>query len=161
MNIEDYIRGAKKIMINNNCRFLTLDDDAVGEVASCMMMADYTWNGKSKRETWRYNQARYAICNILTRKKRHQHTISLSKPITDDLTLGDTIAAEFNTDDRYEEICQIAENILKSKTLDCFNLYYKEGYTLQEIGDRLGFTKERARQYIQRGVKKIKRWMSI
>ena len=71
LSMNEYLNQAKKIMLNNNCFYLAKDDDAVGEVASRMMMADHTWNGNSSRETWRYNQAWYAITKILKRNKKH------------------------------------------------------------------------------------------
>lgn len=162
MTLEDYLLDAKKIMISKRCGNLVNDEEAIGEVASRMMWADHTWNGKSKRSTWRYNQANYAIHKILKKRKNQKKTISLSTIVNHsenkNVYLGDIIEDKA-VSNQYNDILEVINKELYGKTKDCFNMYYVNGMTLQEIGDHYGFSRERARQYVDKGKNKIKKCM--
>lgn len=165
MKLEDYLLGAKKIMTAQRRGYLTKDNDAIGEVASRMIWADHTWDGRSKRDTWRYNQASFAIQKIVKKQQnqKQKNIISLSKNISrkdDDMTLGDVL--EDKRDDitqQYNEICYTASKVLNGVTLNCFNMYYKDNMTMQEIGDTLGFSKENTRLHLNKAIKRIKECM--
>lgn len=45
---------------------------------------------------------------------------------------------------------------LSPKEKECIRLYFKEGYTLEAIGNQLGVTRERVRQIISRGLQRMK-----
>jgi predicted DNA-binding protein YlxM (UPF0122 family) len=46
----------------------------------------------------------------------------------------------------------MAKKVLSEKQLSCLLMYYKEGLTLQAIGDKLGVTKEAIRLNLQRSI---------
>jgi len=69
LKLDEYLAGARRIMVAQKCGFLIHDEDAVADVAYRMMRADQTWNGESSRGTWRYNQAKYALMRILSKTK--------------------------------------------------------------------------------------------
>ena len=73
----------------------------------------------------------------------------------------------FETEDEYNdnenEINGIIENLLNvldDRERDMINMYYGrlygEPYTLDEIGEKYGLTKERVRQIIEKAFKKIR-----
>src|SRR6056297_1922228 len=159
MKLEDYLLGAKKIMMAQKCGYLTQDDDAVGDVAFRMMWADYTWNGKSKPNTWRYNQAVYAIKKIITKRKKQPKHISLSKQISkkdDTMSLGDVIPCKKSYNNEYNDLCEKIDSVLDSRTRDCFYMYYRDNMTFKEIGSKFNFSRQRAEQIVKNGANKVK-----
>lgn len=169
LTLGEYLTGARKILTKQQCGHLTEDEDVVADVANKMMMADYTWNGSSTRETWRYNQAKYAIYKILNKKtKRRKKNIQSLDYGWDDpqgnhnSTLASQIPDRQSSKvyEQFIEICDLAENILTDRQLVCFNMYYKDHRSMDEIGKLLGITRAAVSLHIQNGKKKLKTCMS-
>ena len=98
-------------------------------------------------------------------------TISLSSPVSSsddyDVMIEDTVASEENLEadmeakSTREELIAYARR-LSARSAACIIDYYglEDGIpkTLQALGDKYGVTRERIRQVISKGLKKIKRW---
>jgi RNA polymerase sigma factor (sigma-70 family) len=164
LTLDEYWTQARKIISNHNCNFLLKDDDAVSYVAHRMMVADQTWNGKSSRRTWRYDRAHYAILRLLyNRKKNKQYHIksldwelndqesSFINLLEDKRDLTNKIAEDFN------HICDYAKNVLSGRQLECFQMYYQDGMTLEDIGRKLGTTRQNISLHVQKGTAKLKK----
>jgi RNA polymerase sigma factor (sigma-70 family) len=167
LTLDEYLVGARKIMLKEKCGFLADDEDAVSHVAYRMMKADETWDGSSSRTTWRYNQAKYAILRLITQKKKEGKRKILSLDygwdMDQDILLGDSIedrsAIDVEDHLQFQEICQTAEELLKDKQLSCFKMHYLEGCSCAEIGRVLKCSRENVRQHLEKGIEKLKRWM--
>jgi len=171
LTLDEYLTGAKKIILAQQCGYLLYDEDAVSHVAYRMMLADQTWNGSSSRETWRYNQAKYAIMRIITKRKqergrgiqsldygwdlendRRSHMVPCKK-------INESIDHQKNVE-QFEDVCERAETILSERQLDCFKLYYKENLSMEEVGQQLGMSKQAVSLHVIRGTKELRRCMS-
>lgn len=173
LTLDEYLTGARKIMTAQKFGFLTNDEDAVAHVAYRMMLADQTWDGSSSRETWRYNQARYAILRVMFKKKKEHKRNVKSLDYGWDMverqeghrarTLADRIEDRSSHEDVYRqflEVCKCADTILTGRPQECFDLYYRDRLNMEEIGKKLGITKQAVSLHVKRGIKEIKKWMS-
>jgi RNA polymerase sigma factor (sigma-70 family) len=159
LTLNEYLIGAQKILNMYGYSCHKRDDDAISYVASCMMKADQTWDGhSSSRDTWRFNQARYAIMKLKTKTRKQRKHISLNKSIgksgDKDIQLSDVIEVKSQIDytEDFNRLIEMAKKVLSEKQLSCLLMYYKEGLTLQAIGDKLGVTKEAIRLNLQRSI---------
>ena len=80
----------------------------------------------------------------------------------DHITLAECIEDKNSNRDvsAYDEVCKCANQILTGRQLECFNLYYVDGLTMDEVGKRIGTTKQNVSLHINKGTKQIKKWMS-
>jgi len=160
--LKEYLLDARRIIANQGYGFLLKDEDAVADVAHRIMLADQTWNGESSKTTWRYNQAKYAILRIMTKRNKARKILSLDRDFNQDHSLKHIIAD--NKKDVpsgiYDSLCEHAHKILNGRQLECFQLYYIDGLTMEDIGKKLGCTRQNASLHIQKGIKKLKQCMS-
>jgi RNA polymerase sigma factor (sigma-70 family) len=56
-----------------------------------------------------------------------------------------------------DEMCERVRNVLPRRWYDILHLYHGEGYTLEEIGDRLGVSRQRVGQLVGRAEDRLKR----
>ena len=167
LSLKEYLTGARRIMLKQKCGYLVNDEDAVSHVAYRMMLADQTWDGSSGRDTWRYNQARYAILRVITKKKKEKGRNIKSLDYgwdmkNDDVqTLSQIIPDRDYTQiyEQFDDICECANKILKGRKLQCFNLYYKDQRSMEEVGKKLGITKQAVSLHVINSIKEIKKWM--
>lgn len=163
LTLNEYLLGARKLLniYGYNCH--KNDEDAIAFVASYMMKADETCNEElSCRNTWRYNQAKYAILKLRSKyRKQKRGLISLNKTIKRssdrDICLQDIIPDNRkDRDGTIKEILQIASQKLSKMQLRCFSLYYVNGFTMDQIGHQLGITKQAVSLNIKVSIHKIK-----
>jgi len=168
LTLDEYLVGARKIMLAQKCGYLVNDEDAVSHVAYRMMLADQTWNGKSERGTWRYNQAKYAILRIIgQRKKEKQRNIKSLDYGWDSVgdnsglslveTLEDPRSQTNNTLQQYNEVCECASKHLKGRQLECFTMYYQDGLSMEAIGKQLGCTRANVSLHVIKGTNEVKK----
>lgn len=166
--------GLTKEMLNN--------EDAISDVAHAIMIADWRYDdnrvgkttGKKKtRYSYRNQCALWAIQTYATKaRKKKNHFFSLDNFIdgNEDNSSFESVLADQKqlppidailnlekdqlTSDFIETI--FSSNILTDKQAQQLRMYYIDGLTLQEIGDRFNITREAVRQTIKNALSKIK-----
>ena len=161
LTLNEYLLGARRILNLHGFRCHRNDEDAISYVASYMMKADNTWNGTSSRNTWRYNQALYAIKHLKAKYRKQKRMVSLSKVVQSkgrEITLADMIEAkpQHNCQEQFNDLLSYAKTILTDLQFVCLKMYYADHMTLEQIGNKFGVSKEAIRQNIERAIKNIK-----
>jgi RNA polymerase sigma factor (sigma-70 family) len=166
--------GLSKEMLNN--------EDAVSDVAHAIMIADWRYDddragkitGKKKtRYSYRNQCALWAIQTYATKaRKKKNHYFSLDNYIDgdDENSSFDSILADSKQipaiecileQEKHELTASLLENIFNSniltdKQVQQIRMYYIDGMTLQEIGDKFNITREAVRQTVKNGLDKLK-----
>lgn len=187
--LDTYTLLAKKVISKFAPTFYTslkkellLSDDAISDIASALMTADWKWDknrtgheGKSKtRYSYRNQCGIWAIKTYISNKYKKKN----SNYSIDDISNNDlkTFAAnlvdksisdpyEIAVDKEYhEETRKMIEDLLNSHIISSkqkhqIKQYYFENKTLLEIGKEYGVTREAIRQNIQKGIKRIKEYV--
>ena len=164
LTLEEYLLGAKKILNIYGYPCHKKDDDAISFVAYYMMKADQTWDGvSSSKTTWRFNQARYAILKLRAKYRKQKKHISLNKVISEkagrSIILSDVIADQkTKAKDSFElaEVMNLIEQKLSDRQKECVLMYYVDGLNLEEVGKKLGITKQAVSLNIKKSIEKIK-----
>lgn len=166
--------GLTKEMLNN--------EDAISDVAHAIMIADWRYDdnrvgkttGKKKtRYSYRNQCALWAIQTYATKaRKKKNHFFSLDNFIdgNEDNSSFESVLADQKqlppidailnlekdqlTSDFIETI--FSSNILTDKQAQQLRMYYIDGLTLQEIGDRFNITREAVRQTVKNALNKLK-----
>lgn len=186
--LEVYTSLAKKIISKFAPTFyvglrkeLLSNDDAISDIASAIMVADWKWDanrkgheGQSKtRYSYRNQCGIWAIKTYISNKykKKNQYSkLSIDSMSKDELNTYASNIPDKSISDPYEIISSKEEsdnlkqdiqklldsNILSDKQRNQIYKYYFENKTLVEIGKEYGVTREAIRQNIQKGLNKIK-----
>lgn len=186
--LEVYTNLAKKIISKFAPTFyvglrkeLLSNDDAISDIASAIMVADWKWDanrkgheGQSKtRYSYRNQCGIWAIKTYISNKykKKNQYSkLSIDSMSKDELNTYASNIPDRSISDPYEIISSKEEsdnlkqdiqklldsNILSDKQRNQIYKYYFENKTLVEIGKEYGVTREAIRQNIQKGLNKIK-----
>lgn len=189
--LETYTNLAKKIISKFAPTFysglrkeLLSNDDAISDIASALMMADWKWDanrkghdGQSKtRYSYRNQCGIWAIKTYITNKykKKNQYSkLSIDSMSKDELNTYAANIPDKSACDPYEivseaeEINNIKEDIrellnsdlLSEKQRNQIYQYYFESKTLLEIGKEYGVTREAIRQNIQKGLNRIRSYV--
>lgn len=159
--LKEYLLDARRIIVNQGHGFLLKDEDAVADVAHRIMLADATWDGRSSKTTWRYNQAKYAILKIMTKRKKAKKILSIDRDFGQKSSLHNILPDNktYFSDNIYHSLCEQAEKVLNGRQLECFKMYYVDGLTMEDIGKKIGCTKQNASLHINKGIKKLKQCM--
>lgn len=155
-------------------------EDAISNVANCIMMADWRWDEdrqgktglKKTKYSYRNQCAIWAIKSYLSRKKNKK---SKSVDIYIDNSDGDVCLLDiFHKDNQdpleliiddeetsavksyLSTILSIDANILTDRQIQYIKLYYFENQTFAQIGKQFGITREAVRQGIKKALEKIK-----
>jgi len=157
-------------------------EDAISNVANCIMMADWRWDKNRKGETgqqkskysYRNQCAIWAIKSYMTRKKQKNskaHSVHIDTKYDDDcLSLIDILPDPtmspidqiiHNEDTSYinnyiDTILSTENNILSDRQAQCLKMYYIHDMTFAEIGKRFNITREAVRQNIKKAISKIR-----
>lgn len=187
-DLSTYITLAKKIISKFAPNFYTSlrqellsNEDAVSDIASALMFADWRWdsnrkgfNGKSKTKYSYRNQCGiWAIKTYLTNKyKKSNKTLSLNNNEGDtDISFAENIPDNNNNPATIVEHKEHAEKlsatindllssgIISDKQKEQIIEYYFNEKTLSQIGKEFGVTREAVRQNIQKGLAKIKQYV--
>jgi len=155
-------------------------EDAISNVANCIMMADWRWDSERKGATgqqktkysYRNQCAIWAIKSYMTRKKQKfskPHAIEIDQDInSDNSSLLDILPdchqspldiiidkeTKTNLDDIIYQI--LNKDILSKRQAECVRLYFLEDMTFAQIGKRFNITREAVRQNIKKSITKIK-----
>lgn len=166
--------GLTKEMLNN--------EDAISDVAHALMIADWRYDdnrpgkitGKKKtRYSYRNQCALWAIQTYATKaRKKKNHHFSLDNFIDgdDDNSSFDSMLADERQIPAIDYVLNkektelsndllntiFNSNILTDKQSEQLRMYYIDGLTLQEIGDRFNITREAVRQTVKNALNKLR-----
>lgn len=157
-------------------------EDAIANVANCIMMADWRWDNERKGETgqqktkysYRNQCAIWAIKSYISRKKNKKnksHSVDINNYDDANLSLLDIIPSKSkspidilmdiesdnNIKAHIDQILNSDNNILSSRQSECLKLYYLENMTFAQIGLKFGITREAVRQNIKKAIEKIRK----
>ena len=157
------------------------NEDAVADVAHAIMMADWNYDetrtgkktGKKKtRYSYRNQCALWAIQTYATKAKKKKNFFLSIDAVMDkdnDNTFESVIEDKRQIDPRqeciYNENLELVNslvdeifqsNILTDKQSKQLKMYYIDGMTLQQIGDKFGVSREAVRQAIKNSIAKIR-----
>jgi RNA polymerase sigma factor (sigma-70 family) len=156
------------------------NEDAIANVANCIMMADWRWDKDRKGETgqqkskysYRNQCAIWAIKSYMTRKKQKfskPHPIEITHDSeSDNLSILDIIPNSskcpldilIQKEDKKTLNMLIDHilnnNILSERQSECLRLYFLEDMTFAQIGKMFNITREAVRQNIKKSIEKIK-----
>jgi RNA polymerase sigma factor (sigma-70 family) len=157
-------------------------EDAIANVANCIMMADWRWDNERKGETgqqktkysYRNQCAIWAIKSYISRKKNKKnksHSVDINNYDDANLSLLDIlpskskspidilmdIESDNNIKAHIDQILNSDNNILSSRQSECLKLYFLENMTFAQIGLKFGITREAVRQNIKKAIEKIRK----
>jgi RNA polymerase sigma factor (sigma-70 family) len=168
---------------SNVSKEMLKSEDAIANVANCIMMADWRWDkdrkgisGQQKTKySYRNQCAIWAIKSYLTRKKNKKGKnidayLSNFESSDKELSLLDLVhhkndnpvdiitkaEEDANIKEYLSKILSIDSNILTSRQAEYIKLYYFENLTFAEIGKRFNITREAVRQGIKKAIEKIR-----
>lgn len=178
-SLSEYITLAQKI-VAKNAKWLLKDEDAISNVAYCVMMADWRYNENNNSGTERSSKSLYsyrnqcgiwAIKTYLTKKsKKVFPTCSLDyQSQTSSNNIHNIIQdkrvktplEEIQEKEKAEKTQNFIATILNcekisSKQKDFIKLYYLENYTYERIAKLYKLRRESVRQSIIRALRNIK-----
>ena len=160
-------------------------EDAIANVANCLMMADWRWDKDRKGDTgqqktkysYRNQCAIWAIKSYLTRKSYKKHRVvdayidnNMSSKDSKSLCILDLIVSpegdpmhimmqqeeHSNLQSYLSKILSIDANLLTERQSEYIKLYFFEDLTFAEIGKKFNITREAVRQGIKKALTKIR-----
>lgn len=188
-SLNTYVMLAKKVIskfaptfYNGLQKELLSSEDAISDIASALMTADWKWdkdrkgfNGQSKtRYSYRNQCGLWAIKTYVTNKyKKKNKKLSIDNITNDDMKTFAVNIKDNSLCDPAEILSQKEENenlsktigslldspILSEKQKSQIYKYYFEDKTLMQIGEEYGVTREAIRQNIQKGLNKIREYV--
>lgn len=168
LSSSEYLNIAKKALIKWGAGQYQNDDEALGFVAEMMMWADHNFNGKGSRYGYRGSYAKFGVLKWKAKKRREnkKRILSLDLNLRDgeysNLTsLISTKSLDISTILEYNEVMEVAKQILNSNELFCLTSRYCHNMTLQKIADELKITRERVRQIVNAATQKMKEKMDV
>ena len=164
--LRTYLKSAKNIICymahkhkSSVIRHLLKDEDAISDIATALMMADWTYDknkiglsGKpASKQTHRYNTAKWAIKKYLT-KAYKKKTININ---TYSIVDGYSFEKDIIFNDSMNNIYNIINKILSNNGKQIIT-YYIQGLTLREIGKLYNISRQAVHQNIRRSIRKLK-----
>lgn len=155
-------------------------EDAIANVANCIMMADWRWDKDRKGETgqqktkysYRNQCAIWAIKSYMSRKKNKKSKRGLDiqqNNYDDECSLLDILCVDNKSPVEnilyqeeqdslkkyFETILSSDSGILSERQCEYIRMYYFDNMTFAEIGKRFNITREAVRQGIKKAIEKI------
>ncbi len=145
------------------------DEDLISGVAYAMMIADWKWrpDGGRAKYSYRNNYAWYYIRSYLARRAKYakRSAVYLSTFDKEMLTFSFLdekasdpldILIKNNDISLFDEVKRtMTTDTLSEREIFCIDQYFCGEKTYQTIGQTIGVTKERVRQNINSGIKKL------
>lgn len=165
---------------SNISKEMLKSEDAIANVANCIMMADWRWDKDRKGQTglqktkysYRNQCAIWAIKSYVSRKKNKKCKSGIEiNGLSDDKEyclldilcqdnsdpVDNLIKKETEVDikDYLNKILCYKNSVLTPKQCEYIKLYYFEGLTFAQIGKKFNITREAVRQGIKKAISKI------
>jgi RNA polymerase sigma factor (sigma-70 family) len=166
LTLSEYLEHARRFVMANYGHQLSENDDLISTVAHYMMRADEKFNGKGNRDSFRGHYAKFGAMKYFTQIRREKdkyfrgtgHTTML--PLNSEITKLCCTKTDFRTSYESCEQQEMMNYIFTSELLNArekgiLHMRYMENHTLQEIADEHGFSRERARQLLQKIIEKL------
>lgn len=182
LTLDDYILQTKKLVkkyAGSLSGLIMQSEDAISNIATDIMMADWRWEDGRKgegdmvctRESYRVQCAKYAILDYTKRLSKKRYFVSLDSMSFEDGPAFNPQEIHSNEQNPALEISDKEETsnlqnkinkVLSSGLLTnieelAVRMYYYENKTYQEIGDFVGLTRERIRQIINSSLDKLRK----
>jgi RNA polymerase sigma factor (sigma-70 family) len=175
-SLSDYLVITKKIAYSlahifgaKTIHRLMQSEDIVSNLATELMMADWQFDGRGKKEGFRKQAIKWRIQHYLNRSKAayNKKKVSLSHELEFGNILGDILPEMASLEPDASESMQYAERMEELKSLMDSDVitnkqhhfimeYYIQGKTLQVIANETGATKEAVRISIKNGINKLR-----
>jgi RNA polymerase sigma factor (sigma-70 family) len=187
-SLSFYLELAKKAIAkfgknfsSNISKEMLKSEDAIANVANCIMMADWRWDKDRKGDSglqktkysYRNQCAIWAIKSYVSRKKNKKCKSGIEiNGLSDDKEyclldilcqdncdpIDNLIEKETKTNikEYLDKILSHENNLLTSRQCEYIKLYYFEGLTFAQIGKKFNITREAVRQGIKKAISKIK-----
>jgi len=177
---EFYLTASKKLVNSIAPRFKTglaqeilKSEDALGNIATQLMFADWRWDGTGTIEGYRKQCAIWAIQGYLSRdvnfNKKH-NMMSLNFNIDDEgheLTevISDSgshdpsyIASEKEEEQKQQFLIDtlLSSGVLTEPQEECVRMYYLQEMSLTNIAKELKISREAVRQLVDRGINRLR-----
>jgi len=156
--LEEYYKLAKTMITGELSKYgtgfvqkLLQSDDCIANIANVLMMADWKWNNTGTKYGYRKQCVQWAVSNILTRHYKHKYKHK-------DVPISDDMIEDKRPNSRHKELINdiVNSKILTKKQRKYIISKYIDGFTLQEIGDKYGVSKQNIQQTIKSGIKKLR-----
>lgn len=148
-------------------------DDAISNIVTAIMLADWNWNGKGTRCGYRKQCVIWAIGRYITRdvaRAKHQ-MLSLNFTLNEDgaefIDLihnncekdpGESVSETEFSDNRRDIVDRLlGSGILTNSQERCIRMHYLDEMSLADVGRTLGISREAVRQSVDRGMGKLRR----
>jgi len=137
-------------------------EDAISNIATSVMLADWKWNGKGTRRGYRSQCAYWAILRYVTRATTDNHTLSIDWEYNNDsadIFCGTTDRNLQNIAARDEVRYLLSLDVLNQRQRLYLTNYYLDGMTLAEVGSKYNISREAVRQVVERALNKLRKHM--
>lgn len=161
----------------NIAKEMLKSEDAIANIANCIMMADWRWDkdrtgstGQQKTKySYRNQCAIWAIKSYISRKYNKKLKSVDIRSTEDDLSILDIMPSSISNpvdilidqeekesvSDYIKIILSDKNTILSDKQKLYLKMYYIDNMTFAEIGKRLNITREAVRQGIKKSIEKM------
>jgi len=188
ISFDEYLTIAKKTIRTFAARFrpglveqMMKSDDAISNVATAIMMADWRWSSEYKSSTgkvrtkycYRNQCAIWAIQAYVGRQAKAPRVDSLDRTLTHDSEKENSLSHKIPSKDlgpqeqaESNESKKVLDKILNRSGLTnkqdkYIKQYHMEGLTYQQIADQVGSTREAVRQIVDRAMSNIRQFGDI
>lgn len=149
-------------------------EDAISNIATQIMMADWRWNGNGTLYGYRKECVKWAIQGFIERdvSRSKRKTLSLNNTTSfgdgeskeymnmipgNDADPADIVEQSEHDTMQHELIDQIlGSGILTDTQQKCIRLHYLQGKSMSDIGRELGVSRQAVQDNVQRGISKLK-----
>lgn len=180
VSTEEYLKIAQRLVRKIAPRYrvglaeqILKSEDALSNIATQIMMADWRWNGNGTLYGYRKKCVEWAINGFIERdvaRSKHK-VVSLNNVTTNTNDDNEFISmipgkdpnpadiAENNEEQQLRE--EIIDKILGSGLLTetqetCIRLHYLSGMSISDVGRQLGVSRQAIQDNVQRGINKLK-----
>lgn len=178
-SLDNYYTIAKKMILvhaptirSNLAEEMLANEDAVGNVAHALMMADWKFDGRGNLYGYRKKMGRYAIQNYASRQKKETAKKNISINNDFESSTSTNFFANQLTDkeqqpdmplqklEKLDKIRELLESGIISKLqAEYLRLYYFEGLSLDQIGKKRKVSKQSVWQLIHKALETLKEYI--
>lgn len=160
LTINQYIECAKRTIIRYypNCLFILKDEDAISNIATKIMMADWRWNNEGSIEGYRVQCAKWAIQNhikqaIKSKRKRKIYSLDIHNDNLPNMYY-------FVKDNKIDNTKK-AEDVINSKCLTktqqrILTKRFLHNLSVHDIAEEENKTKQNIHSIIKRGILRLR-----
>lgn len=157
-DLKYYIDEAEQTVVSLASRYsldvtlLLKNEDFVSHMATALMVADTQWDGTGTIQGYRYAQASWCLKKFIKRNKIRCDRAAFSINTTDNedkpiiqiaSSYEDSTLDQLSTQEQIDDLLTLIEtNIITASERKCIKLYYLKQLTCQQIGHKIGVSKQ-------------------